>query len=127
MLKSSPHRTFYSHSNLLQVQLDACTVVQDDASLSKEEVILTDPLEVICGNPKQEHIVLKVPSQAALLQFSRLTAVSAFDPAKFALKLLSTFYSDEELGESNCTYVEGRKLFLQLDTLFFIDPLCCCH
>ena len=80
--------------------------------MKEDTSIAVDPLAVVCGNPhsKGASQVLKVPSQAALSQFQQLTAGVAVDPAKFALKLLSIFYSDEELSESNCTFVEGRKL-----------------
>lgn len=48
-----------------------------------------------------------MPSQAAMAQFREL---SASPPKTQANMLLSVFYSNEELGESNCTRAEGRKL-----------------
>ena len=32
------------------------------------------------------------------------------DPAKFALRLLSIFFSPEQLARSNCTKADGRDL-----------------
>ena len=68
-----------------------------------------------CGDPGGQHKILKVPSEAALNQFKQLSSLSApaCDPAKFALRLLSVFFSDADLAESNCTYAEGRKLLDQ--------------
>ena len=50
-----------------------------------------DPLDVICGDPTGQH---KVPSEAALNQFTQLSSLSApaCDPAKFALRLLSVLF-----------------------------------
>lgn len=74
-------------------------------------------LTVVCGDPNTsgKHIVLKVPSVAALHQFQKVSAAAkTSDPAKFALKLLSVFFSDEELSVSiNGTYAEGRRLLDQ--------------
>ena len=56
-----------------------------------------DPLEVICGNPMGEYKILQVPSEAAFNQFRELTESCA--PPKFALRLLSVFFSEKELAK----------------------------
>ena len=80
--------------------------------MKEDTSVALDPLAVVCGDPhsKEANVVLKVKTRAILTQFQQLTAATAMDPGEFALKLLSIFYSDEELSESNCTFVEGRKL-----------------
>ena len=92
----------------------------EDESLLEQEgasvVPTNNPLDVVCGDPSTsgKHIVLQVPSLAALNQFEQITATAhTSDPAKFALKLLSVFFSDEELAESNCTFAEGRRMLDQ--------------
>ena len=78
------------------------------------------PLEVCCGDPKKSSYVwISVPSEAALLQFHELAAFPPQEAAKYALKLLSVFFSDEELAQSNCTHAEGRNL-LDRNTLLAI-------
>ena len=64
--------------------------------MKEDTSVPLDPLAVVCGDPhsKEGNVVLKVPSKAALIQFKQLTASTAVDPGKFALKLLSLFYSD---------------------------------
>ena len=87
-----------------------------DESSAPKDLVPQDPLEVVCGDPKSsgQHLVLKVPSVAALNQFEQLSSTAnTTDAPKFALRLLSVFFSDQELGESNCTYAEGRKLLDQ--------------
>ena len=77
-------------------------------------MIHTDPLDVCCGDPrKATSMYVKVPSEAALCQFRELAAFPPKDPAKYALKLLSVFFTDDDLAESNCTRAEGRKLLDQ--------------
>ena len=46
-------------------------------------------------------VIVTVPSEAALAQFTKLNAVPPKDPAKYVLRLLSVFFTDEELAESN--------------------------
>lgn len=83
----------------------------------------TGPLEVCCGDPRKSSCVwIKVPSQAALSLFRQLSTFPPKDPGRYALKLLSVFYSDEELAESNCTKAEGRKLVDQ-DVLIAIKGI----
>ena len=74
-----------------------------------------DHLEVICGNPnsRDDKISLKVPSEAAKALYLQISNCPPKDPAKFALRLLSVFFTDEELAESNCTDAKGRKLLDQ--------------
>ena len=97
----------------IQVQFDETEEDARDDSV----VELTDPLQVICGDPRRsascEHVILKVPSAAALMEFNRVSEFVHGAPKKFALKLLSIFFTDEELAESNCTYAPGRKLLDQ--------------
>lgn len=71
-----------------------------------------DPLMVCCGNPAVtgKHVHLKLSTEAALADFKQLTSCPPKEPAKFALKLLSMFFTDKELSESNCTRAEGRQL-----------------
>ena len=78
----------------------------------------TGPLEVCCGDPKRSSsVIVTVPSDDDLAQFTELNAVPpkdpAKDPAKYALRLLSVFFTDEELAESNCMRAEERKLLNQ--------------
>ncbi len=67
-----------------------------------------------CGEPgvKGRSVVVELPSEAALAQFIQINCPPK-DPAKFALKLLSVFFTDEELSQSNCTKAEGRDLLNQ--------------
>ena len=74
----------------------------------------TGPLAVCCGDPRKSSCAwVEVPSEAALTLFWELAAFPPKDPGRYALQLLSVFYSDEELAESNCTRAEGRKLIDQ--------------
>lgn len=70
---------------------------------------------VCCGNSaeKGKHIYLTLPSEAAVMGFQQLESCPPKDPGKFAIKLLTLFYGDEELSQSNCTRAEGRKLLDQ--------------
>lgn len=74
-----------------------------------------DPLMVCCGQPRLagKHVYLKLPTEAAVAEFRQLEGCPPKEPGKFALKLLSIFFCDEELSESNCTKAEGRKLLDQ--------------
>ena len=80
-----------------------------------EYIFSIDHLEVICGNPnsRDNKIILKVPSEAAKALYLQINNCPPKDPAKFALRLLSVFFTDEELAESNCTDAKGRKLLDQ--------------
>lgn len=68
-----------------------------------------------CGDwsEKGKHVYLTLPSEAAVIEFQHLNYCPPKDPAKYALKLLALFVSEEELGQSNCTRAEGRKLIDQ--------------
>ena len=76
---------------------------------------VVDELTVCCGNPKivGRHMMLRVPTEAALVSFKQIQACPPQDPGKFALRLLSVFFSDEVLSTSNCTKAEGRALLDQ--------------
>ena len=67
-------------------------------------------LEVLCGNPnsKANQIVLKVSSEAAKALYVQISNCPPKDPAEFALRLLSVFFTDKELAQS-----KGRKLLDQ--------------
>jgi hypothetical protein len=84
---------------------------------------------------KGKFIVVDLPSEAAVTKFKHVNACPVGDPGKFALKLLSVFFSPEELRRSNCTPAEGRDL-LDPDSLLgikskniqndlFTNPVCC--
>lgn len=74
-------------------------------------IIGQDPLQIVCGNSATSaHMVMKLPSEKAVAQFVQLNAISPAEAGKFALRMLSLFYTNEELAESNCTLAEGRKL-----------------
>ena len=49
-------------------------------------------------------------SEAAEKEYQLINACPPKDAGKFALKLLSMFYSPEVLSRSNCTKAEGRDL-----------------
>ena len=73
-----------------------------------------DPLEVCLGDRKGQHVLAKVPSEAALNEFQQITACGpSWEPSKSAKSLMAIFWSDEELAESCCTYAKGRKLLNQ--------------
>ena len=78
-------------------------------------IVSIDPLMVCCGDAEQKdkHVYLTLPSEDALIALRQLNYNPPKDPAKFALKLLTLFISEEELGQSNCTWAEGRKLIDQ--------------
>ena len=77
-------------------------------------VARSEPLEVCLGDLKGQHVLVKVPSEAALNEFQQITACTlSLKPSKFATSLMSVFWSDEELAESNCTFAKGRKLLNQ--------------
>ena len=68
----------------------------------------------MCGKPKtRQSIVLQLPSKAAVALFYQINGCLPTDPGKFALKLLTAFFSEEQLARSNCTKVEGRELLDQ--------------
>ena len=73
--------------------------------------VAQDPLQVLCGkSATSSHLLVKLPSEKAVAQFYQLNACAPVDAGKFALRLLSLFYTNEELAESNCMPAEGRKL-----------------
>ena len=73
---------------------------------------LGESLQVCCGNRQAagQHITITMPSLAALTAFKSINAAPPTDPSKFALRLLTIFFSMEELAASNCTRAEGRNL-----------------
>ena len=74
---------------------------------------------------KGKYVMVELPSEheAALSQFHQVDSCHLKDPAKFALQLLSVFFSDEEFGRSNCTKAEGRET-LNLQVLTAIKRKC---
>ncbi len=62
------------------------------------------------GEPSGKGVKVVLPSPLAAEQLTQLRHSVPKDAAKYALKLLSIFFSDSELAESNCTPAEGRKL-----------------
>lgn len=72
-------------------------------------------LQVCCGKAgvRGKHSVVTLPSEAARAEFVQVNACPPSNPAKFALKLLSVFFTQDELAESNCTKADGRKLLDQ--------------
>jgi hypothetical protein len=72
-------------------------------------------LQVCCGRAgvKGKFTIVSLPSEAALAEYNALLSTPPADAAKFALKLLSIFFTSEELGRSNCTKAEGRDLLDQ--------------
>lgn len=101
---------------IFQVQCDPAQAMEF-SNHNDNSAMVKDLLEVICDDPtaagKHLIILLRVPSPAALSQFQNITSSTANTPAKFALKLLSVFFGDEELGNSNCTFAEGWRLLDQ--------------
>ena len=59
------------------------------------------------------HINLRLLSEAAVAEFRCVESCLPSEPEKFALKLLSVFFSDEVFGKSICTKAEGRQLLDQ--------------
>jgi hypothetical protein len=69
---------------------------------------------VSLGDRNGQHVLVKVPSEAALNEFQQITACGpSWEPSKSAKSLMAIFWSDEELAESCCTYAKGRKLLDQ--------------
>ena len=73
-------------------------------------------LQVLCGDGQAHgrHVMVTLPSTAALAAYRSINAAPPANPAKFALKLLRVFFTLEQLSVSNCTMAEGREL---------LDPL----
>lgn len=79
-----------------------------------------------CGNPGRNHVYLKIATEASLADIRQMSSCPPKDPAKFALKLKSVFFSDQELSVSNCTKADGKKL---LDPTILLGIRCkssCC-
>ena len=74
-----------------------------------------DMLVVCCGQAgvRGKHVYVNLPSEAALADYHQLNNFPPASAAKFALKMLSILFSEEELSISNCTKAEGRKLLNQ--------------
>ena len=70
--------------------------------------------EIVCGNPKSKHhLVLSLPSEAAVALFHSVNCCPPPDAGTFAKKLLDVFFSEEELARSCCTKATGRELLDQ--------------
>ena len=71
--------------------------------------------QVCCGKAgvKGKHSIVSLLSEAARAQFQQINACPPSDPATFALKLPSVFFTQEELAKSNCTKADSRKLLDQ--------------
>ena len=75
----------------------------------------THSTEVVCGNPKsRQHVVLPLPSEAAVALFHSVNCCLPPDAGTFAKKLLDVFFSEEELARSCCTKAVGRELLDQM-------------
>ena len=88
----------------------------------------TGSFEVCCGNPETSScIYINVPSAVALTRFRELEALPPKEPTKYALRLLSIFFGEEELARSNCTKAEGRNLLdrTTLDAIKGEHDNCC--
>ena len=70
----------------------------------------TEPLQVVWGDPSASNVTLKMPSEQSVADFHQLSACKPSEAGKYALRLLSLLFSNEELAVSNCTPAEGRKL-----------------
>ena len=74
----------------------------------------THSTEVVCGNPKsRQHLVLPLPSEAAVALFHSVNCCLSSDASAFAKKLLDVFFSKEELARSCCTKAVRRELLNQ--------------
>ena len=74
----------------------------------------THSTEVICGYPKsRQHVVLPLPSEAAIALFHSVNCCLPPDARTFAKTLLDVFFSEEELARSCCTKAVGRELLDQ--------------
>ncbi len=98
----------------------------DEQSMSQNDVA-GDPLGAWFGNPhnKAQMVWMTFQSEEQLQQFRNVNTTRPKDAAKYALRLLTLFFSEEELAESNCTPAEGRKL-LDQKTLSAIKRKCTC-
>ena len=74
--------------------------------------IIYPGLQVCCGESKapERHVMVSLPSTAALAEYKSINTAPPYDPAKFALRLLGVFFTLEQLSTSNCTKAEGREL-----------------
>ena len=71
----------------------------------------SDELVMWFGMPKsRQGMELVLPSKHAVERLKNLRSSIPKDAGKYALKLLSIFFSDETLAESNCSPAEGRHL-----------------
>ena len=67
---------------------------------------------VTFGKPSL-HCKVTLLTEKAVAEFWQLNNCPPADPGKFALRLLSLCFTNEELAESNCTPAEGRRLLNQ--------------
>ena len=71
-------------------------------------------IEIVCGNPKsKQHLVLSLPSEAAVALFHSVNCCPPPYAGTFAKKLLDVFFSEEELARTCCTKATGRELLNQ--------------
>lgn len=72
-------------------------------------------LQVCCGEAgvKGRYSVVELSSEAAVARFKQLNSFPPKDAAKFALRLMPVFFTNEELARSNCTLAQGRDLLNQ--------------
>ena len=72
-------------------------------------------LQVCCGEAgvKGRYSVVELSSEAAVARFKQVNACPPKDAAKFALKLMPVFFTNEELAKLNCTVTQGRDLLNQ--------------
>ena len=73
-----------------------------------------------CGTPGVNrstciYVHVLLPSEAALQEYQLINACPPKDAGKFALKLLSIFYSPEVLSRLNCTKAEGETFWIPIN------------
>ena len=74
-------------------------------------IVYADPLEVLCGNPGTAlKCFIKLPNESALAEFHQLNACLPSEPHRYAQRMLSLFFSNEVLANSNCSPAKGRQL-----------------
>ena len=77
-----------------------------------KSLLYPGPLQVCCGQAgvKGRYKIVNVPSGAALAEYKHVINCPPKDAAKFALRLFSVFFTEEQLAQSCCTKAEGRDL-----------------
>ena len=80
----------------------------------------------ICGGQAGvpgKYEIVTMPSETALVEYKQINVCPPSDPAKFALKFLSVFFTTKQLARSNCTKA-GRRELLDQDILQAIKHTC---